>query len=429
MSGRDSTNMLIGGAIVLALVGIGMLIRSSERDLIQSATGFEGLRYQLLASGVPARTFRGGYPLDPSEIGLRVLPLYDLEPGTYRAPPQTRDALLKQEDERNTDWQIVARKAETIPTVIVLPKWQSSVRLSGTAHSDFLNTPLRAELLLQRMLGKEARLRTDQGGFVTIPSDYGTAEIYLPRSFTAPGCTPLIEAPAPRVGPGPAMIAGRCTVTLGDESDWQAEAIVVSDPDLLNTHGLRLGGTAEVAAGLLKDLSGGQDILIDYSEGFWTRSGDTAEATPRTWSDFLALFGRPFAVLWLGLVIAAVLSLWRAGVRFGPPIRPFRDGPGAARSVSVEAQARLLRLTGDTPALLRAYADARLLRLAERVFGLKAGASERALWAFLERQKPEAARDLRASAAALRSGSGAGAAAERIERFERDIEQVTHDVR
>lgn len=426
MSGaRDSTNLVIGGAVALALIGVGLLLRSSERELIQSATGFEGLSYQLATDRIPARSFRGGYPIDASEIGLRILPLYDLEPGNRRVPPQTKETLLRQEDERDIEWWSISRKAEAIPTVILLPKWQTSVRLSGMAHREFLNTPLRAELLLQEMLGPDARLRTTLSGLVTIPTDYGTAEIYLPRSFSAPGCEPIIQA----ADQSDRMIAGRCTVSLGGEEGWTGQAIVVSDPDLLNTHGLRLGENAKVAGGLIADLAEGGEVLIDYSEGFWTRPEETAEAPPRTWSDFLALFGRPFLVLWIGLIFAAILALWRAGVRFGPPIRPFQDGPGAARTVSIEAQARLLRLTGDIPALLRAYADARLARLTERVFGLKAGASEQSLWAFLERQKPAAARALRSSAAALRGGSDAGSPSERIEQFEHDIEQVTHDLR
>ena len=356
--------------------------------------------------------------------GLRIVPFYDLDPRNGRDNPSSRAEVLELEDERDFAWINAGRKAETIPTLFILPKWRRGMRLSGMAHPEFQNSATRTEALLRLLLGDDAWLDTRRAAFTDAESAFGSVELYQARTFRAANCTPL-------VGTRDAIVLGRCTGKIGRFDPAGGAFFVLIDPDLLNNHGLRLGQNAEVTPQLLSDLADGKTVLIDYSNGVWTRTGgDEPEAPPRTWSDFLALFGPGFRVLWAGLVIAAVLALWRGGVRFGPPRRPFAEGPGAARSVSTEAQARLLRLSGDGPALLRAYADARIHALSEHVFGLRATPSEVALWALLERRVPEAARHLRNCAAQLRGGSAQTAhAMDRVAQFDDAIGQVIHGLK
>ena len=424
MDQTRSSNWLIGVAAVVALVGLTLLLRGGTGALFQSATGFEGLRHLLVEEGHPARSFEGGYPIDGTDIGLRIVPFYDLDLQNGRRDPVTRAEALDLEDERDFAWINAGRKAETIRTLFVLPKWRRGMRLSAMAHPEFENSVSRAESLLRLLVGEDAWIDARRAGFTSFASGFGRAEIYQARTFRAETCVPI-------VGTKDAIVLGECTGRLGRFEPVGGSFYVLVDPDLLNSHGLRLGENAEVAPALLSEMAEGKTILIDYSNGFWTRTGeDEPEAPPRTWSDFLALFGPGFRVLWAGLIIASVLALWRGGVRFGPPRRPFADGPGAARSVSTEAQARLLRLSGDNPALLRAYADARIHALSEHVFGLRATPSEAALWALLERRAPEAARHLRECAAQLRGGGGpTGHAMDRVAEFDDAIGQVIHGLK
>lgn len=413
MKGGNSNLLIIGGVAVVVVVAALFFMGRPEPRLINSATGFEGFRVWLVAQNHPARTFTGGYTIDPDGVGLRILPTYDLRPNNSRAVPRNREDLLTREDERDLSLRAIQRKAEAVPTLLVLPKWRSAVRLAGAAHPEFLNSETRVESLLEILVGQDAEITTDTSGF----SDFEGAEIYALRTFVSEACEPV-------VGSRRGMLIGRCKV-VGVER----EVHILSDPDLINSHGLRFGENATLATAVVTEIAGEKDILIDYSPRVWTARGQgTFEADAREWSDLLNYFKPPFSVLWLGVITAFLLALWRGWARFGAAAKSLDAGPGATRSVATAAQARLLRISGDTGALLRAYTDARLLALAGEVFGTKAQATEAALWKVLERRAPAACKALREQAANLRQHDMGPAPMYAIDDFEEAIGQVRHEL-
>ncbi|MEM9343331.1 MAG: hypothetical protein AAGA87_09810 [Pseudomonadota bacterium] len=413
MKGSNTNLFIIGGVAVVIVVAVLIFSGRPETRLINSATGFEGFRVWLNAKGHSARSFTGGYAIDPNGVGLRVMPLYDLSPDSRRARPTSPEELLTREDERDLSLRNLREKAEAIPTLFVLPKWRSSVRLGEAAHPDFLNTESRVETLLETLLASGvSEVTTDTSGFTTLDG----VDIYAMRTFTASACEPVF-------GSARRMLIGRCEM-----EGVEREVYILSDPDLINSHGLRFGDNANIATAVVTEIAGDRDILIDYAPRVWTGRARAFETEAREWSDLLNYFKPPFTVLWIGVIAAFLLALWRGWARFGAAAKSLDAGPGAARAVSTAAQARLLRISGDTGALLRAYADARLLALAAEVFGTKAQATEAALWKVLERRAPAACKALREQAATLRQHGMGPAPMYAIDDFEEAIGQVRHEL-
>jgi len=414
MKGSNSNLFIIGGIAVVIVIAVLYFTGRPEPRLIASPTGFEGFRVWLVAKDHPARSFSGGYTLDPEGVGLRILPLYDLSLTNSRTQPRTPEELLTREDERDVTLRAIQTKAEAMPTMLVLPKWRSAVRLAGAAHPDFLNSENRLEGLLETLVGDASAVTTDTSGFSTFEG----ADIYALRTFTSDACEPVL-------GTSRQMLIGRCEVVGVDR-----DVYILSDPDLINSHGLRFGDNANIATAVVTEIAGEKDILIDYSPRVWTgRPGrGAADVDAREWSDLLNYFKPPFSVLWLGVITAFLLALWRGWARYGAAAKALDAGPRATRTVATAAQARLLRISGDTGALLRAYTDARLLALAAEVFGTKAQATEAALWKVLERRAPAACKALREQAANLRQHGMGPAPMYAVDDFEEAIGQVRHEL-
>ena len=426
MTARSSnmTTWVIGGAVLVVLLGVWLLLGRPEAKLGQSATGFQGLQRWLVANDVDARSFSGGYMIDGSEVGLRIAPLYDLDLNEERERPRTTEDLLKSETERDVWPYSITDKAQSLPTLFVIPKWTAALRLTGGAHTDFMNRERGVQALLESIVDGDIEVHSDLSGFSRVSTEHGEAVIYGMRTMSGDACTPVL-------GRQSAMLIGRCKLKADpdDPETENLEALILIDPDLLNNHGLSLGENAELAASLLPELAEEGNVLIDYAPFDWVmRDTGAVPEYERSWSDLGRYFQGPFAVLWASIAAAFLLALWRGWVRFGAAV-PLEDtAPGAARSVATAAQARLLRISGDTGALLRAYADARIGALAADVFGTKAQASEAALWRLLERRAPQSGRVLRQEAAALRNHGDGGHAMADIDTFEEAIGQVRDEL-
>lgn len=143
---------------------------------------------------------------------------------------------------------------------------------------------------------------------------------------------------------------------------------LLSDPDLLNNHGLSLGDNAAIAALLLPEIAGERRIVVDYTQSLWSDLEED-EYPERTWSDLLQFFAYPFSLLWIGFAAFMMLAIWRSWARYGAPERLFDDEMSAAKDVAVTAKARLLRLSGHDGALVAEHVAQRLHELAATVFG------------------------------------------------------------
>ncbi|RKQ96233.1 hypothetical protein [Maricaulis maris] len=407
---RNVVNWLALGLLAAVTVTAAWMLARQDRApaLEHSALGFDGLAVWLALDGMDTRRFLGRGPLSGDGVGLRILPLYDTDLDTVSGRNFEPEGAYLTDTQRNMFRHVVTMKADTLPTLVVLPKWRDGVRLVGVTHPEFLIArergaadPVASEVdaadadtadagadaaeadtaasdpspdeASQTRFGRpdtdEDRhsqpvtyvepelLAIGDTGWETLDvSGFadGMARLYAPQWMTLPeGCEALIGVPE-------RALLGRCE--FDDLSYW-----VLSDPDLLNNHGLTQAGNADLARQLVRRLADGGDVLVDYSTAVFLTA--TPDEHQRSWADMARMFEPPFTWLWLAGGGLLVLLLWRAGLRGRPLIAVFEHGHGAARQVALRAQARLMRNAQADGALIRTLVANRRQALAEAWLG------------------------------------------------------------
>ncbi len=409
MSARSIREIALG-VIGLAAAAVIIAFAASHLRLVppleRSAIGMDGLAALLDAQGQPARTFAGGSSLDADAIGLRVLPIFerDIDGFTFTPPARGEDAYLNA-PRRPITQSTVTRKIEALPTLIILAKWSDGVRRSGLAHPDFLlNHPGREGALADAVLEidgqADAGARLDQPVDEDREADAGRADpmvedvdgvarppIALPTllpvapdtltlhtqsadpfgtvTLRAPQYMRLPDVCDARIGEADRALLAVCH--LGETRYW-----LLSDPDILNNHGLHLGDNAGTALALISELNAGGEVLIDYATRIWAGEEDR-----RSWWEFLRVLQPPFLWFWIAAIVLFALAFWRSLVRTAPVRSIFEDGHRGARRTIVAAQARLMRNTGRDGALLRALSRQRALALCDLLLGRDGGLQSR----------------------------------------------------
>ena len=423
---------IILGVVAVVLVAIFWYV-SSERQvqLRRSPSGFDGLHTWFAAQDIESRTFTGGWSLDADEIGLRILPLYDTDPNTDREPPRTKEELLFQIDENDIFPWVVERKPEIVPTLVVLPKWRSGMRLAGVGHPALRIPPENVETALGSVIGeRRSAISYAPRPFTDFaydgPDGPLTGRLYAAQYIEGRFCEPIIGEPGQ-------MILADCRLPVSDRQNRaQNRVFILSDPDLLNNHGLRLGDNAAIAADLLPTLGREGSILIDYSDGVWLFSGTGfADTGERTWDDLWQFFAYPFSVLWASAGFLMILALWRASLRNGP-ILGEASSSSAQKSVAIRARARLMRLAGQDGALVSDYAQTRIAAVAAHAYGPSAAqANPEAVVLRLARASGQGREaTLKATLArirALTSHATAGDAIAEVDALEHLLSEISHE--
>jgi hypothetical protein len=160
----------------------------------------------------------------------------------------------------------------------------------------------------------------------------------------------------------------RVLVSLGD-----GRIFVLTDPDLLNNHGLANATTAASALALIDRLRGGGPVRFDVSlNGLGTpRSLARIALTP------------PFLAATLCALAALALAGWRSLVRFGPALRP-RRALALGKLALVETSAGLIRMAGRERAMSARYVGVVRTAVAKAV-GAPPGSTTESLDAWLDR--------------------------------------------
>ncbi|MEM6421547.1 MAG: hypothetical protein AAF698_03080 [Pseudomonadota bacterium] len=401
MSGSPQRGVLRDGALGLGLLaimllGAWMLSGSDERQLSRSAVGFDGLAAWLRASEVSARTFRGFPQIDPAAVDLRLLPLYDPDPHRRNEAPTTPEASFAAETERDISASILVQKLSLMPTVLILPKWRRGMRLAKAAHPALLVEPAAPSAMLAELVPGIGPLTRSQETSQRIETTHGDAEIYLPQTVAAGPCTPIF-------GDREEMLFGRCPLRGEDETDWSKDGFwLLTDPDLLNNHGLTRGDNAAIAAAIPGTLGASRPV-VDYTAHLWAnRQRDEG----RQWSDLLEFIGWPFTPFWIGLAAFSVLGLWTGAVRSAPAIEDADLGLAASKAVAIASKARLLRAAGHDAALVGVWLDSRLAAAASALSPSHHVSAEpdSVVLARLAQADPAEATEVKGVLAALRSG-------------------------
>lgn len=428
-AGRPKFGQLAIAGFILLMLFAGWYVMSQRQQVLRaSPSGFDGLQTWLVSEKLSAQSFLGGWQVDPESIGVLIQPLYDTRPDKARRPVQTKEELLFQQDEFDQRMAPVLTKARRVPSLVILPKWRSGMRLTGIGHPILLNEDRRVEAILKDLTGLPgARIRYARTPFSSY--DYTgsdgqkmSAQLYAAQLFAHPGCKPVI-------GSLYDMVLADCPLAGSRAGN---RVLVLSDPDLLNNHGLRMGDNALIALDLLGSRAGNRNVMIDYSRDVWLTSKDKQVTRERTWADLKRFFGPPFLTLWLGAALTLGLFIWRAGLRYGPALSALIAQPGD-RLPAVGARARLMRLTDQDGALIGEYARARLAATAAALFGpanARRYADQGAFLAYVTRSHPNQARTLEAVLNEIRTlppRLPAAAAIRYVDELEALLEQITHD--
>ena len=417
--------------VVFVMLVLGVLwyaLSQRQQVLRSSASGLDGLQVWLSSQGVSAQGFSGGWRIDQGSIGLLVLPIYDTLPGRKRVHPQTSQDLLLQQDENDLRYDVIREKAGRVDTLIALPKWRSGMRLTGLGHPVLRVEPVSVTSMIKELTGDlRARLIYADRPFTELPyqpskGEELTAEIYGAQLLDSARCRPIIGRPG-------AMLLADCPLARKGK---KRRVLILSDPDLLNNHGLRLGDNAFIARDLIRRFAGDRNVIIDYSLDNWLRAPRKAAKRERSWADLQRFFGPPFTLLWLGAGLALCLFLWRAALRYGP-VKAENTAPGASKTLAIDARARLMRLSNQDGAMIREYANARVAATATSLLGpahARHYAAQDAFLAYIRRRHPALAAPLAAALSAideLPPRIGAAAAIQHVDNLERILEQITHD--
>ncbi|NVO57822.1 hypothetical protein HW561_18655 [Rhodobacteraceae bacterium B1Z28] len=426
---RIRLDWIVIGVVVVLCAGIFLyLLAGRQYALRDSASGFDGLEYWLNNQSHTAQSFTGGWPLDRSSVGLLIQPIYDTNPGSDRDVAQTKEDLLLQTDEFDQDVAVIREKAQSVPSLIILPKWRSGMRLTGFGHPFLIAPRADVQALLHQLAGMDvgqvfhAHTPFSEYALTSDPDESLLARIYAAQVFEGRGCVPILGRPG-------AMVLGLCPLPSEGEQD---QVYVLSDPDLLNNHGLSLGDNAWIAAQLLPDIAGEGRIVIDYSDQNWLTESEQVIERERTWEDLKRLFQPPFLILWIGSGILLILAIWRGGIRNGPVHDP-QPMLGTGKRTANRVRARLMRLTDQDGALLTDFIDTRLRAHATATFGTAhkiAGRPEVAYLNFVRARHPDLAQQLEElidTIRALPAHLSAADAIPYVDQFELILEQLADD--
>lgn len=319
----------------------------------------------------------GGHALSRSAIGfagvVRLLKAIG-DPVVVSRDPDARQAttsLLVLTPQLGTDTDKLSDMTTAGPTLVVLPKWAAApdpanpgwVVAFGALPADEV-----AKLLAKRF------------GTLTIVRDQGAA----PASLSGLGPAPLATGPIDQLqtftgGDGliPLVRDGRGRTLLAGTAD--SRAFVLSDPDLMDTRGIKDLNTARAAVAIVQRLRKGDGpIIFDLTLDGFNRSRGLLK---------LAL-QPPFLGATLCLAAAAVLMALQAIARFGPPRRAGR-AIALGKQALADNSAGLIRLARREPRMAGRYLDLTRKAVAEALGATGPGGArlpDAELTALLDRQ-------------------------------------------
>lgn len=366
-------------AIVLLLVlGFAFLTwggRDDMRGLDASVLGTDGVALVLDKAGIAVKVASPGSAVKASDIDLTILPLYDMDLEDDR-PETLGDTTLR----TMTYWQFHGKFYDN-KGLVALPKWRWAAAQKAIAAPE-TEIPLADYPKLFTQLGLEGlKLTRAAPAFVRDDDGFGhDIAVFQPQSFVPASLPAFCKTWGWQ---GPALILIRCA-----EEDY-AEVYYLSDPDVMNNHGLTLGDNAAAFTQMVRLLLDMPDPLVyldrlapDYRT--YESEGVPYERTP---DDLLRFFKPPLGAIWAMLSILLALFLWRGGTRFGPLRRAGDESPERSRREAVATRARLIRLTGQDAAMVADYVKTDLTRMAEAAFGAGRGEVAR-LFPLLARRNP-----------------------------------------
>ncbi|RUM27041.1 hypothetical protein EFQ99_02220 [Rhizobium vallis] len=392
---RSSPPLLfLGLLLVLAALAIFALSRGSDYD--RSPLGNKGLELWLQAKGIPVVRSDPHIARARSEISLRIIPL-SIRQGEAAAPGANKET-----GEIGPESPVRESNRYALPTLIILPKWRGSVSTEGVASKSGL-------VDLSDISGELGRIGYSDFGFARSEAGFEEAEMRVKTG--QPIKIALYQAQTFERSSLPGRweeLAGTPLGALLLRSQDDPNVYLLSDPDLLNNHGLALADNASFAVSLvtlLRKAGETRPVYLDTSgeplDG--KKSIDEGRSYERSASDLKRFFAYPLSVIWGTLILVAAICFWRGAYRFGPPRREASANIEMSKTAAIEATARLLRLSGNDGRMTGQFVLHLLADKAQLFFGPGGGneAGIERLFKRLARRDQAAAQALHSSAQAL----------------------------
>ncbi|MBB4236886.1 hypothetical protein [Rhizobium esperanzae] len=381
---RKSAPVLI---LVLGLAALALFWLPRGSDYDRSPLGNKGLELWLQAKGIPVVRSDPHVARASSEISLRIFPL-SIRQGEAVASQPANPA------------KEASRYA--LPTLIILPKWRGSVSTDGIASKSGL-------VDLTDIGGELDKIGYSDIGFARSKTDFEEAQIQLKSG--QPIKIDLYQAQTferSSLPSGCKEIAGTPLGALLLRCAQKPNVYVLSDPDLLNNHGMALADNAAFAVSLVERLRGAGDVRPVYLDTAGEpldreKPVDEGKSYERSASDLKRFFAYPLSVIWGTLLVVAAICCWRGAYRFGPPLGDTSGNIEMSKTAAIDATARLLRLSGNDGRMAGQFVLHLLADKAQLLFGSGAGnqAGIARLFQRLARQDKAGAQALHAAAEAL----------------------------
>ena len=352
---------LLLGLAAWALFGL-----SRDGDYDRSPLGYKGLQLWLQAKGIAVVRSDAHVTWARSEVSLRIRPLPTSQGDATKTQPVDGKASGRLEQ-----W-IYGAKLYERPTLIILPKWRDSVLNDGLAQESGL-LPFAdlyrdlARIYLPDLHLKRLGPEFEEAQLTLVPNQTENVALYRAQLFdrsTLPShCTELAGMQS-----GALLLRCQNSVTI----------YLLSDPDLLNNHGLALANNAAFAVSMIKSLRGAGEarpVYLDTNGQLLDSEKPTGEGRTyqRSATDLKRFFAYPLSVVWGTMLLIAVICFWRGAYRFGPPLDETSPNIELSKTAAIEATARLLRLSGNDGRMTAQFVQHLLADKAILLFGHGAG--------------------------------------------------------
>ncbi|MGM4910490.1 hypothetical protein [Rhizobium sp. 768_B6_N1_8] len=350
--------------VLLGLAALALFGLPRDNDFDHSPLGNKGLEVWLEAKGIPVVRSDPHIVRAGSEVSLRILSLpisaaevaasaVDEEKGGAGPQSWTREAV-----------------GQGLATLIIMPKWRATLLKKGVAgQSDLLDLSLLQNELDKTDFGFAGlRLQRNGPGFEGDQVSYRAEpshkiSLYQAQTFDSASlpkeCRQMLSIPS-------GVLLVRCK-----KNEY---VDLLSDPDLLNNHGLTLAENAAFAVSLINHLRALNDkgpVYLDASGAPLdeAKPKDEGRTYERSGSDLTRFFAYPLSVIWGTLFVVVAICFWRGFWRFGPPLRDASGNIELSKSAAIEATARLLRLSGNDGRMVAQFVQNLLADKAQLVFG------------------------------------------------------------
>lgn len=386
---------VIAAVLGLLIWGVSQLGRD---PLGPSPLGFRGLVALLDEGGQATQAYHRRTTLSEGDVALRILPIYDVDlRGWHRGAEESENPRYN-ETQIDLDQSVVLEKMNALETLVVLPKWRTGVLELNVVDQQLLNVASNVDLVLDqlglsgvRVERFDAKLWSEDDITIYRPQ-------FLSLNTNQTACKPFLNTTR-------GVLIAQCTARTGEPR------YILSDPDLLNNHGLSLGANANVAKDVISRIVRQKPglVYLDTAEEYGLATDgelvDERPPEPRSMGELSRLLHYPFNVIWTSFGLAFLVAFWRGLIRFGSLSKPFTDQLEASKTASIKAKAGLLRLAGQDHVLVGQHVRNRLAELSRTVLGKKVEPDT--LFKHLATLSPDTGRQLRASVEALSQTSAA----------------------